>query len=435
MRIDIVTLFPEYFDSPLAAGLLGRAIGEGLLDVRLHNPRDNATDKHRSIDDRPYGGGPGMVMLPAPLAATLDSLGVRRERLRSSRSPRVVMLSPKGRPLTQAVARELAAEEALVLICGRYEGIDARLEDIYPIESVSLGDFVLNGGEIAALALIEAAGRLVPGFMGHEESGSEESFSASLLEYPHYTRPEVFEGLEVPEILRSGDHTRIARWRREESLKATLARRPDLLAGAELDAADAACLCGLPHPLLGRNLYCALVHYPVLDKEGKSVAVSLTNLDVHDIARAARSYNLGGYFIITPLCDQTRLFHTLHEHWTTGAGGEANPDRREALRLARHASSVEEAVAAIAERCGQAPVLLGTSARAEQKALSYPAVREMLEDRPLLLLLGTGQGLAPELLKRCEALLPPIRPIGDYNHFSVRSAAAILLDRILGDWY
>ncbi|MDL2272366.1 tRNA (guanosine(37)-N1)-methyltransferase TrmD [Desulfovibrio sp. OttesenSCG-928-I05] len=438
MRINIITLFPEFFRSPLEAGLLGRALEAGILEIGLHNPRDFSTDKHRSVDDRPYGGGPGMVMLPDPMARTLDSLGVPRGRAGTRGKGRCIMLSPKGRPLTQALARELALEPSLTLICGRYEGPDARLEELYPIESVSLGDFVLNGGEIAALALVEATGRLLPGFMGHEESGDEESFSASLLEYPHYTRPDVFEGLEVPEILRSGDHGRIKAWRREESLKATLLGRPDILPGAQLEGKDFEFLRSVPRALLGKNLYCALVHYPVLDRDGKSGAVSLTNLDIHDIARAARSYNLGGYFIVTPLKDQSRLLETLLGHWTDGAGGEGNPDRKEALRHVRHAALVDDAIRAIEERTGQVPLLLGSSASSNApgaQCLPVTELREKLRERPALLLFGTGQGLAPEILERCDGILPPIRPLADYNHFSVRSAASILLDRILGDWY
>ena len=438
MRIDIITLFPEFFRSPLEAGLLSRAAHTGILEIALHNPRDTVTDKHRSVDDRPYGGGPGMVMLPEPLAHSLEKAGAKPGRCITPGKGRLIMLSPKGKPLTQALARELAKEPSLVLICGRYEGPDARIEERYPIECISLGDFVLNGGEVAALALIEATGRLVPGFMGHAESGEEESFSASLLEYPHYTRPEVFEGLAVPEILRSGDHARIAAWRREESLKTTLRLRPDILGDAELDSADVDFLQKIPRETAGKNLYCALVHYPVLDRDGKSVAVSMTNLDIHDIARAARSYGLGGYFVVTPLKDQTALLDTLLGHWTHGAGGEGNADRKEALQHVRHAATVEEAISHIHQRHGQPPFLVGSSASPDArqgKNLSPVELRKTLSERPALLLLGTGQGLAPEILHSCEGILPPIRPLADYNHFSVRSAASILLDRILGDWY
>ncbi len=440
MKIRIVTLFPEFFSGPLQAGLLGRARDGNLLSLSLHNPRDAARDKHRTVDDRPYGGGPGMVMLLEPLAATLRALGHTGHDETGESGPkqgRILMLSPKGRPLDQTLARDLADSLAggrpLTLVCGRYEGIDARLEEIFPVEHVSVGDFVLNGGETAALAVIESAARLLPGFMGHDESGLDESFSGGLLEYPHYTRPELFENLAVPDILRSGDHGRIAAWRREQSLAATLSVRPDLLADAALSGRDMAYLRSLPHENLARNLFCALVHYPVLDKDEKSVAVSLTNLDIHDIARSSCTYGLGGYYVTTPLEDQRRLLETLVTHWTTGEGAAANADRAKAFALVRAAASVEEAADDVAARCGTRPYLVATSASGTG-GMGFAAIRALLRERPVLLLFGTGRGLAPDICSRCDAMLPPLRPLGGYNHLSVRVAAAIVMDRIVGDW-
>ncbi len=442
MHITVVTLFPEFFSGPLEAGLLGKARAAGLVGLDLVNPRDEALDRHHTVDDRPYGGGPGMVMLPDPLVRTLRKLGHGAPftpplpgEPGSAKGPgRILMMAPKGRPLTQELARELAQEERLTILCGRYEGFDARLEELFPIECVSLGDFVLNGGETAALAVIEASCRLLPGFMGHEESGEDESFSHGLLEYPHYTRPEVYENLPVPEILRSGDHGRIAAWRRQESLRATLALRPELLAEAPLSREDLDSMRDMEREKVGRNLFCALVHYPVLDRDKNSVAVSLTNLDIHDIARSSCSYGLGGYYIVTPLEDQRRLLQEILGHWTKGAGAKSNPHRAESLRLVRAAESVDEALARVEERTGQRPLLLATSAR-EAGTMSFSGARKALAERPALLLFGTGHGLSPHLLEQCDAILPPIRWHGAFNHLSVRSAAAIVMDRILHDWY
>ncbi|MGE4296681.1 MAG: tRNA (guanosine(37)-N1)-methyltransferase TrmD [Desulfovibrionaceae bacterium] len=427
MQFTIVTLFPEFFDSPLSSGLMGKAREGGLVSFACVNPRDFATDRHRTVDDRPYGGGPGMVMLPGPTAEALRSI---------QRPGRLLLLSPKGRPLTQALARELASEEAVTLVCGRYEGLDARLEALFPLESVSVGDFVLNGGEAGAVCLIEAAARLLPGFMGHEGSGDEESFSSGLLEYPHYTRPEVFEGLRVPDILLSGDHGRIAAWRRAQAVRTTLAARPDMLPDAHLDETDAAQLraenARPARPRLGRNLYVALVHYPVQNKFGKTVAVSLTNLDIHDIARVSRTYGLGGYYIATPLEDQRRLLDTLLDHWVSGPGREAIPDRAEALGTVRPVDSLDEAVADIARRTGAAPKLVMTSARGAG-TLTPEQARAWLDHEPVLLVLGTGSGLAPEVVDRADGMLRPVRFMDAYNHLSVRAAAAVLVDRLLGD--
>ncbi len=233
MRINILTLFPEWFASPLDTALLGKAREAGLVEFDILNPRDRTEDRHHIVDDRPYGGGPGMVMMLEPLVKTLRELETER-----GGAGRIIMLAAAGKPLTQSLARELAREETLTLVCGRYEGIDARLMDILPVEQVSVGEAVLNGGEAAAMMLVEAATRLIPGFMGKEESGDDESFSAGLLEYPHFTRPEVFEDVPVPDVLRSGDHGRIAKWRREQSLRTTLRVRPDMLDGAPLTSDD-----------------------------------------------------------------------------------------------------------------------------------------------------------------------------------------------------
>jgi len=395
------------------------------VDFFFANPRDMTTDPHHTVDDRPYGGGPGMVLMLEPLVALLRSLPPERRG-------RMLALTPGGRPFTQNMARELAREPALTLICGRYEGFDARLFDILPIEPVCVGDAVLNGGEAAALAVIEATARLQPGFMGKDASGDEESFSNGLLEYPHFTRPEEFEGRAVPEELRSGDHGRIAAWRRRQSLLATLRRRPELLDDAPLSAADRRFLAARDRFRPGKNLYLALLHHPVLLKHKISGTSSLTNLDVHDIARCSRTYGLGSFTVVTPLKDQQTILETLVRHWTEGPGGVSNPDRAEAFSLVRMASDVQGAIDLVEARTGQRPVLLGTSAR-DNGVMTPQAVRDLLVDRPVLLLFGTGHGMAPEILDACDGILRPLRWMDAYNHLPVRGAVAITLDRVLGD--
>jgi tRNA (guanine37-N1)-methyltransferase len=221
MRIDVLTIFPGIFESPLRESLLGRAIAARILDVRVHDIRDHASGPHRQVDDEPFGGGPGMVMKPEPIFAAVESLG--------GSDRRVLLLSPAGRRLDQALARELASEPWLVLVCGRYEGVDERVVEGLPAEEVSIGDYVLSGGEVPALVLLEAVTRLVPGVVGREESLTRESFEEGVLDHPHYTRPSRFRDLEVPEVLRSGDHRRIEEWRRAAALEKTKRNRPDLL--------------------------------------------------------------------------------------------------------------------------------------------------------------------------------------------------------------
>ena len=227
MLVDIVTIFPAYFASPLAAGLLGKAGERGLVQVHLHDLRTWAADRHHSVDDAPFGGGAGMVMLPAPWFDALDDLAAEVVEGVPG-PPHVVLLAPDGRRFDQATATRLAGEPRLVLCCGRYEGVDERVRSRVD-EVLSIGDFVLAGGEAAALVVLDAVARLIPGVMGNAASAADESFAAGLLEYPQYTRPAVYRGLEVPAVLRSGDHGAIARWRHDQAVERTRRLRPDLL--------------------------------------------------------------------------------------------------------------------------------------------------------------------------------------------------------------
>jgi tRNA (guanine37-N1)-methyltransferase len=226
-RATILTLFPDMFPGPLGVSLAGKALASGLWALEARDIRDSATDRHRSVDDTPAGGGPGMVLRADVLAAAIDAADAAPDTPKDR--PRLLM-SPRGRPLTQSRVKELAAGPGPLLVCGRFEGIDQRVIDARNLEEVSIGDYVLSGGEIAVMALIDACVRLLPGVMGKQASGEDESFSEGLLEYPQYTRPQEFEGRGIPEILTSGDHAKVAAWRRAEAEALTQARRPDLWA-------------------------------------------------------------------------------------------------------------------------------------------------------------------------------------------------------------
>jgi len=236
MKFDVLTLFPDMFTSYLREGILGRAIERGLVDVALLNIRDFARGPHRIVDDRPYGGGEGMVMKAGPIFRALQSI----ERI-EGHGP-VVLFSPQGEPFTQDMAWEMAEWQQIIFVCGRYEGVDERVRSACVDMELSIGDYVLNGGELAAMVVIEAVSRLIPDVLGGERSNLEDSFENGLLEYPHYTRPRVFKDLEVPPVLLSGDHEKIRLWRKKQSLKRTRARRADLLQKAELSPEDKAIL-------------------------------------------------------------------------------------------------------------------------------------------------------------------------------------------------
>jgi tRNA (guanine37-N1)-methyltransferase len=239
MRLDVLTLFPELFSSFLRESILGRAVEKGLVDIRLTDIRSFARGPHRQADDRPYGGGDGMVMKPGPICRALASLGRSRE------GSLVVLLTPQGERFDQSTAWEFSRLNQLILICGRYEGVDERVRTDHVDRELSIGDYILSGGELGAMVVADAVSRLIPGVLGGERSNLEDSFQDGLLEYPHYTRPRVFNGVEVPSILLSGDHEKIRLWRRAQSLRRTLKRRPDLLEKAELTEEDEALLDGI----------------------------------------------------------------------------------------------------------------------------------------------------------------------------------------------
>lgn len=222
MKIDVITLFPGMFAGPLDESIIRRARDQGLLDLRIFNLRDWAQDRHKTVDDRPFGGGPGMLLKPEPIFAAVEALAVERTQ--------VILLSPQGRTFNQSVARELSAHEHLLLVCGSYEGFDERIREALADDELSIGDYVLTNGALPAMVIVDAVTRLLPGVLGDDASSSEESFSHGLLEYPHYTRPAEFRGMKVPDVLLSGHHAEIEKWRRAQAQERTMKRRPDLLA-------------------------------------------------------------------------------------------------------------------------------------------------------------------------------------------------------------
>ena len=417
MRFSVVTMFGRFFDGFTNTSLVGRAIEKGSIALDLIDPRDFVHDRHRTVDDTPYGGGHGMVLKVEPLVAALESI-------ESSPRPRRILLSPQGRPLTQDHLARLRRFEHLALVCGRYEGFDDRIRSFID-EELSLGDFVLTGGETAAIALIDGVSRLCPGVLGNEASTVDESHSAGLLEYPQYTRPRDYRGLAVPEVLLSGDHARISAWRTEQRLLRTRQRRPDLLANAQVPT---------PAAMSGNagRTYLGLLHHPVYDRQRQTVTTSITNLDLHDIARSARTYGLAGYYVITPLESQQQLAQQIVEHWHSGHGSRYHQDRAEALALIRIAESLEQTVAELTEKHDANPYIIATTAVSRPDQQSLEALAEASTDRPILLLFGTGWGLAESVLQRANACLAPISGPTSYRHLSVRAAAAIFLDRLFG---
>ncbi|HTR55161.1 MAG TPA: tRNA (guanosine(37)-N1)-methyltransferase TrmD [Kofleriaceae bacterium] len=420
MRFTVVTILPELVEPALAAGVVGRAREAGVIAVATVNPRDFTHDKHRTVDDNPYGGGPGMVMKPEPLLAAIAAAGAGHR----------VLLAPTGKRLTQARVRELAKHDHLVLVCGRYEGVDERVAELAIDEELSIGDYVLSGGELGALVVIDACARLVPGVLGEPASAVDESHSDGLLEYPHYTRPPDLNGHLVPAVLVSGNHAAIARWRREQALRRTAGRRPDLWKRFRASDADRALV-----PPLAARTHLALVHHPVLDREGQVITTSLTNFDIHDLARSAMTYGLAGYHVVTPVASQREKAEHIAAAWI---GDEDGEHRAAALRLVRAHPSIEAAIEAVGAEHGAPPRVVATSARAgvfagaEVRSCEALAAEASADPAPLLVLLGTGWGLADALIPSVTRVLAPIEGASSWNHLSVRSAGAVLLDRLFG---
>jgi tRNA (guanine37-N1)-methyltransferase len=339
------------------------------------------------------------------------------------REPHVIYMSPAGAPLTQARVRELAALPHLVLVCGRYEGIDQRVIDEAVDEELSIGDYVLSGGELAALVVIDAVARYVPGVLGESTSVDEESHSSGMLEYPQYTRPLKLGQREVPPVLTSGNHASIAAWRKNQALARTAARRPDLLSHQHLVAVAA-------------RTHVALVHHPCVDRHGAVITTALTNFDIHDLARSSLTYGLAGYHIVTPITSQRDKAAHIASLWLEDAAGE---HRATALRLVHTADSIESVIARFKD-AGHDPLVVATSAKPDAFGPApHRSPRELVAEaiadpdkRPLLILLGTGWGLAEALIPSVSRVLTPIEGASTWNHLSVRSAGAILLDRLFG---
>lgn len=427
MKVNLFTLFPQMF-VPMSESIMKRARDKNIAEINICNIRDYAEDPHFA-DDLVYGGGAGMVMKPEPIMNALRRQGWEKGK-------KVIVTTPAGKVFTQREAQRLSKEEELFIIAGHYEGIDQRVTEITAAEEFSIGDYVLTGGELPAMVMTDSIVRLLDGVLGDSASLEQESFTEGLLEYPQYTRPRVFEEREVPEVLFCGDHKVVARWRHEQSLLRTYQNRPELLRNVPLGEEDAALLKPLHDEKRGKiDLYIALVHYPVLDPKGRVIATSVTNLDIHDIARLSRTYNVKGYYIVQPGEEQKELTERLVHYWNHGHGARVNPDRKAALSLVSVVDSLEEAEAAIEEREGEMPLWVGTSAKIRPNIIGYEEMRHRMEreERAFLLVFGTGHGLTEEIMERMDYVLKPIVGRGEYNHLSVRSAVSIILDRLIGE--
>lgn len=429
MKYDIITIFPGFFDSTLSFGIIKRALDSSVIDVNVHDLRDYTDDRHRSVDDTPYGGGGGMLMSAEPLSKAIENVK------QSDKRSLVVLTSPQGEVLNDDMVNELKDYEQIVILCGRYEGIDERIRELYVNKEISIGDYVVSGGEYAAVIIIDAVSRNIPGVMGNENSAANDSYRNGLLEHPHYTKPAVFKDREVPSVLMSGNHREISSWRLTESMKRTFVSRPELLDHAKLDAEQTRQLISIQNELRPDfRVYIALIHYPVYNRNFKKITTAFTNLDAHDIARAAKTYGVSKFYLVNPNQEQRNLVTKVIDHWTKGPGVEFNPTRREALEIVDIKEDLKEVLGDIEKTEGCRPKVIATDARIKKdNMMGYKELRKEIlkKDQPFLILFGTGWGLDDEVIDSADYTLKPVKGFDSYNHLSVRSAASIVLDRLL----
>lgn len=427
MNISVLTVFSELYKPFLETSLIRRAVDKQLVAFDVDDFFSFVAPKER-IDAPPFGPCAGMLIKPAVVERAVTAKEAAYGRAYK------VFLSPQGKKLNAHVAHEIAvkAQEVghVMFIASRYEGMDSRAESLYADLTVSLGDFVLMGGDIAALAVLESMLRFVPGIVGKEESVADESFAGPFVEYPQYTEPVVWKGLEVPDVIRSGNHAAIKEWRDNEAARKTIFSHFDWFRGSPVT--DYECTLGaryIPHH------YTALLHNDVLISDSKvDGTTSVTSMDIHDIARSSRTYGIEQFFVVTHLIDQQKIVNKLLDFWAT-EGVDYNPSRHQAVAHVAVKDSLEQVIDAIELKEGKKPLVVATSAREidhENIITFYDQDKVWRSQRPVLFIFGTGRGLTETRLRKADFLLKPVRSCADYKHLSVRSAVAIVLDRWLG---
>ncbi|HTM06541.1 MAG TPA: tRNA (guanosine(37)-N1)-methyltransferase TrmD [Patescibacteria group bacterium] len=430
MKVSLVTVVPDLYKPFLSLSLLGKAVEKGVCSFTIKSFMDYVKPKER-IDTPTCGPTAGMVIRPEVVQRAVESA-------ETTYGPAFkIFFSPHGRLLNQQRLQKIYARMQLedvahiLLIVGRYEGMDARVEEVYADELLSVGNFVLMGGDLPAMMFLEAFARLIPGVVGRQESVEQDSFSGPLLDYPEYSLPVEWKGLRVPDIVKSGNHGAITTWRYEKAIVRTVFNHFDWLRLFELKASQKQKIIQTipPH-------YVALMHTDVLiGKEQLPGNTSVTSIDVHDIARSSCTYGVQQFFVVTPLKDQQAIVGQFLYFWQEGRGITYNENRHQALELVKVVSLLDDAIQIIRDKHHKDPLIMVTSAKTMDvtKIISYHDQTEVWKkERPVLLVFGTGQGLSPSLIEKADYGLIPIEGFTEYKHLSVRSAAAIILDRWLG---
>lgn len=427
MIISIATLFPDLYKPFFDTSIMKKACQQGIVDSDISCLFDYALPKER-VDAPTFGHNAGMLIRP-----DIVELAVNAHESRHGAAYKI-FFSPHGKKLDQRLAQKIAQrwqeKGHMLLVPARYEGIDVRAEEEFADEIVSIGDYVLMGGDLPAMVLLEAVARFIPGVIGKQQSVELDSFTGAFVDNPEYTMPVTWKDRVVPEVIRSGDHKKIKDWSELEAAKRTLCSHFDWFRKhARTKKEYSLGLKAMP------GHYVALMHGEINLPGDRIGATSVTSLDIHDIARSARTYGLKGYSIVTPLLDQQKIVRRLLDFWQTGEGVDYNPHRHEALDYVSMHDTLEAYIAEIERSEGKRPLVIATSAckQSEAQVISYYD-QEIVwrQDRPVLIIFGTGRGLSSQVVARCDYLLTPVLGLSEFNHLSVRSAAAIVFDRWLG---
>lgn len=431
MKFSVATAFPALYSSFLQTSLMARAQEKGLIQVDVCSFMDQVAPKER-IDSPTFGPGPGMLIRPVVVEHLIE-----QQEARHGRALRI-FFSPQGRKLDQLVLQDIKDAATsyghIMLVSSRYEGIDARVQEEYADVVLSVGDYVLMGGDLPAMTFLEAFMRLLPGVVGNEQSVARDSFAGPFVDYPEYTEPVTWHGKEVPSVIRSGNHKAIAQWREDRQAQLTVNKHFQWLRTYPQLSSEQVVAAKKHIPAH----YVALMHTQVLLPSVDGAVegtTSVTSLDIHDGARSALTYGIRNYFIVTPLLDQQKIVNTLLGFWQSGPGKDYNRHRYEALQSTVLVSAFADVIDRITQQEGVAPLVIATSARDEDhaKIIGYDQQSYVWSfNRPVLFVFGTGKGLSPDFLRSCDFLLLPVYGFTDFNHLSVRSAMAIILDRWLG---
>ncbi|MBT6795711.1 tRNA (guanosine(37)-N1)-methyltransferase TrmD [bacterium] len=427
MIFNILSVFRELIKPSLKYGVLSKAIKKNKIKVNIFSYSDYLNDGDR-LDDKQFGGEPGMVIKYQNASRAINAIK------KSNPKTKVIFLTPKGKKLDNNLAKEMSKMGNISIICGRYEGFDERIIDQYSDLEVSIGDYIVSGGEYPAVILMDSISRMVKGVIGNEESVENDSLSNSLLKHPVYTRPAELKVGKVPKLITGGNHKKIKNFNRQESILSTLKRREDLLETTDLKIDERELLRKVKRGDIKSNAYLALVHYPIQNIKGEVIKTSLTNLDIQDIARTCMSYGIKKYYITHPVKEQRELAKNVLDYWEKGINMKNDSTKHKALENIEIKNSISDAIKAIKKIHGKKPKIVATDGRIMHNMVNYSDIRRNLntDDSPYLFLFGTGWGLTKEVLDNADYILKPVGSYYEYNHLSVRSAVAIILDRIFG---